>query len=216
MMEEVCKNVFFLQSANESCNSYLVLGRKLALIDSGLSLNAGFLKNSLRQLGFKPEDVELVLHTHGHADHFSADFLFPRAQIRMAEFDALRVSLKDAMFTCSETFGETFFPKISSFFQPGEVISLPPFKLSVIPTPGHTEGSVCFFEKQKKLLFSGDTLFNGGVGRFDMISGSAQRLRRSLEALSKLDFELLLPGHGAILKGRGKENIKNAVETLFV
>lgn len=216
MIDEVSKNVFFLQSSNQSCNAFLLVGRKLALVDTGLSSNAGFLEKSLGQLDFSPGDVELVLHTHGHADHFCADSLFKKAQIRMAEFDAFRISMKDAMFSCSESFGETFFPKINSNFQANEFIQNPPFTLQVIATPGHTEGSVCFFEKSKKLLFSGDTLFNNGVGRFDLISGSRQKLNASLDALARLDFEILLPGHGAILKTGQKQNIKNAVETLFV
>ncbi|MDO8647183.1 MAG: MBL fold metallo-hydrolase [Candidatus Diapherotrites archaeon] len=216
MIDEISKNVFFIQSSNQSCNAFLLVGRKIALIDTGLSSNAGFLEKSLVSIGFSPDDIELVLHTHGHADHFCADSLFKKAQIRMGEFDAFRVSMKDAMFSYSESFGETFFPKISSSFQANEFIQISPFNLQVIATPGHTEGSVCFFEKSKKLLFSGDTLFNNGVGRFDLISGSGQRLHSSLDVLARLDFEILLPGHGAILKTGQKQNIKNAVETLFV
>jgi len=216
MLEEVSENVFFLQSANESCNAYLLVGKTLVLVDSGLSLNSGFLEKSLKQVGFTADDVGLVLHSHGHADHFSADFLFKKALLRMSEFDAVRVSLKDAMFTCSNAFSEDYFPKINSYFSKNELVQIPPFKLQVIQTPGHTEGSVCFFEKSRKLLFSGDTLFAEGVGRFDLISGSRQRLLQSLESLSSLEFETLLPGHGGIFKGSQKQNIKNAVETLFV
>jgi len=216
MIDEVSKNVFFIQSSNQSCNAFLLVGRKIALIDTGLSSNAGFLEKSLASIGFSSDDIELVLHTHGHADHFCADSLFKKAQIRMSEFDAFRVSMKDAMFSYSESFGETFFPKISSNFQANEFIQISPLTLQVIATPGHTEGSVCFLEKSQKLLFSGDTLFNNGVGRFDLISGSGQKLHSSLDALARLDFEILLPGHGAILKTGQKQNIKNAVETLFV
>ena len=216
MIDEVSKNVFFLQSSNQSCNAFLLVGKKLCLVDSGLSSNSGFLQASLKQVGFSPEDIELILHTHGHADHFCADFLFKKAQVRMSEFDAFRISVKDSMFSCSESFGETFFPKINSTFQANELIQNPPFNLQVIATPGHTEGSVCFFEKSNKLLFSGDTLFNNGVGRFDLISGSRQKLNASLDALARLDFETLLPGHGSVLKSGMKQNIKNAVETLFV
>ena len=216
MIEEVSENVFFLQSANESCNAFLLVGKALVLVDSGLGLNSGFLEKSLKQVGFAASDVGLVLHTHGHADHFSADFLFKKAQLRMSEFDAVRVSLKDAMFTCSNSFSESFFPKINSYFSRNEIIQAFPFKLQVLQTPGHTGGSVCFFEKSRKLLFSGDTLFAGGVGRFDLISGSKQKLLDSLNLLLTLDFETLLPGHGVIFKGSQKQNIKNAVETLFV
>lgn len=215
MIEEIAKNVFFICSPNESCNSYFLIGRQNILVDSGLSSSRPLLSKSISSLGFSPEDIDIVLHTHGHADHFCADSLFPKASLRMSEFDALRVSLKDSMFTCSEAFGESFFPKISSFFLQNEVIKVPPFSLQVFQTPGHTEGSVCFLEKKLGLLFSGDTVFSEGIGRFDLISGSRQKLHSSLQALLRLEFDALLPGHGEILKSNAKQSIKNSVDSFF-
>lgn len=215
LIEEVAKNVFFIQSSDSSCNAYFLAGSPSILIDSGLSSNAGLLKSGLAEVGFSPEDIGLILHTHGHADHFCADSLFPKARIRMSEFDALRISAKDSMFSCSESFGETFFPKIHSVFSQNELIRLPPFNLQVISTPGHTEGSVCFLEKSLKLLFSGDTVFSDGVGRFDLISGSRQKLSASIQNLLRLDFKILLPGHGGILKSGAKQSIKNSAENLL-
>ena len=215
MIEEVAKNVFFIQSAGSSCNSYFLVGSSAVLIDSGLSSNSRLLVSSLKEVGFSPEDIDLILHTHGHADHFCADSIFPKAKIRMSEFDALKVSIKDSMFSCSEAFGETFFPKIHSTFSVNELVRIPPFNLQVIPTPGHTEGSVCFLEKSLGLLFSGDTVFSDGVGRFDLISGSKQKLSASIQALLRLGFETLLPGHGGILKSNAKQSIKNSAESFF-
>jgi hydroxyacylglutathione hydrolase len=70
-------------------------------------------------------------------------------------------------------------------------------ELTVLHTPGHTEGSVCLLESESGLLFSGDTLFAGGWGRTDLPGGSAERIVESLARLSSLDERLsVLPGHG--------------------
>jgi glyoxylase-like metal-dependent hydrolase (beta-lactamase superfamily II) len=67
----------------------------------------------------------------------------------------------------------------------------------IIKTPGHTPGSVCFYNKQNHLLFSGDTLFLGLRGRTDFSYGSTKNIFASLKKLMKLEKDtLVLPGHG--------------------
>jgi hydroxyacylglutathione hydrolase len=70
--------------------------------------------------------------------------------------------------------------------------------LSVLHTPGHTEGSVCLLAREGQILLTGDTLFAGGWGRVDLPGGSADQMVESLGRLSALDDDLrVLPGHGA-------------------
>ena len=69
--------------------------------------------------------------------------------------------------------------------------------VKVIPTPGHSEGSVCYLFSDDNLLFSGDTLFQNGFGRTDLPGGDFHKLLESLGRLSALDDNLcVLPGHG--------------------
>ncbi len=66
--------------------------------------------------------------------------------------------------------------------------------LEVIHTPGHTKGSVCLYDRDRKVLFSGDTLFENGKCRTDL-GGDKELLAKSLKKIKKLDVEHLFPGH---------------------
>jgi glyoxylase-like metal-dependent hydrolase (beta-lactamase superfamily II) len=79
----------------------------------------------------------------------------------------------------------------------GGVVRFGSIELTVLHTPGHTEGSVCLLARDKRLLLTGDTLFAGGWGRVDLPGGSAEQMVESLTRLSALDDDLrVLPGHG--------------------
>jgi hydroxyacylglutathione hydrolase len=214
MFESVVPNVHVFYSSNYGSNIYFLIGRKIAVIDASTGTNASEITSGLKSLKIKPEEVDFVLFSHGHADHFGCASLFSKAEKRMHESDAEKIALKDSEFSGAGVFGVKDFPKIDSHYKEGEEIDLKPFTLKVLFTPGHTAGSVCFFEEKNSLLFSGDTLFSGGCGRTDLVSGSEDRLVESIEMLSKLDFKTLLPGHGLILKQGQKANTAEVLKTL--
>ncbi|MEM0360382.1 MAG: MBL fold metallo-hydrolase [Candidatus Diapherotrites archaeon] len=214
MFESVLPNLHVFYSSNYGSNVYFILGKKIAVIDASTGNNAEEILSGLKSLKISPKDVDFLLFSHGHADHFGCASLFSRAEKRMHEFDAEKIALKDADFSGARVFGSKEFPKIDSNYSDGEEIDLKPFSLKVIFTPGHTQGSVCFFDEEHSLLFSGDTLFAGSCGRTDLVSGSEKLLVKSLLMLSKLDFSFLLPGHGLILKQGQRENIAEVLKTL--
>jgi len=218
MFKQISKNIFVLFGENYSCNCYLLKSTSSnALIDSGLPSSLLSIKEFLEAQKVKPESTETILHTHGHLDHFGADLLFKKAKIRMDWFDASFVEKRDEQFTAFTFFpASSSFPKISSYLKEGEIISIPPFKLKVISTPGHTKGSTCFLEEKQKILFSGDTLFKKSIGRTDLPSGSIEDMRSSIQKLEKLKFSILCPGHGEILEGKElqKKNFAIAKELL--
>ena len=168
------------------------------MIDSSAAQNSELLQNSLLQLNIQPEQVDLVLHSHGHADHFGCSHLFKNAEFKMHKFDAEFVNKKDPEFTASSIIPTAHFPEINDFLSENQVLDLGGFKLRVISTPGHTQGSICFFEESQGLLFSGDTVFRDGFGRVDLPSGSAEQLLASVKKISALNLKFLLPGHGPI------------------
>ena len=70
-------------------------------------------------------------------------------------------------------------------------------RLRIIPTPGHTPGSVFFYCEEEGVAFSGDTLFRGSIGRTDLEGGSMFQIIQSLRTISQLpDTTIILPGHG--------------------
>ena len=78
----------------------------------------------------------------------------------------------------------------------GDTLELGDLKLEIMHTPGHTKGSMCILVNE--IMFSGDTLFAGSMGRTDLYSGDSDRMKASLKKLKQLTINYtVLPGHGA-------------------
>jgi len=203
MFQEILPNVFAFISENEGSNCFLLKGGKqTALIDSSTAENKHALFSSLSKLSLHPKDISLILHTHGHADHFGLDKEFPEARIAMHELDAQLINSKNQEFACTQFFPNTPLPKISLFLKDSQTIDFGNFQMQTILTPGHTAGSVCFFLASENALFSGDTLFAEGFGRTDLPTGNTQKMLESLKKLQKMPLKALLPAHGPVLQGK--------------
>lgn len=178
------------------------------------------------------EDLRLypryILLTHGHFDHTGAvsnlmDF-FHRYEPELAP-PILALHHDDAVFVNPETrysLFDTLSPQQRRFAEiiwapipvPDMLLhdgdSIGPFK--VIHTPGHSSGSVCFFNEDEQQLFSGDTLFAGGIGRSDGPGGSGESIRKSLEKLLAMDADIqVFPGHGPTTTIGGEAWMKDQV-----
>ncbi|NLH69639.1 MAG: MBL fold metallo-hydrolase [Brooklawnia sp.] len=80
----------------------------------------------------------------------------------------------------------------------GDQVCLGSDTLAVLETPGHTPGSICLLDEANQILFTGDTLFESGIGRTDFVRGNAADMRATLLRLGRLSADLsVLPGHGA-------------------
>ena len=77
-------------------------------------------------------------------------------------------------------------------------------ELEIIHSPGHSPGCICFYARREKVLICGDVIFAGNTGRVDFPGGSADELKKSINELSKLEIEYLLPGHMEIVTGAEK------------
>ncbi len=197
MFRKLFPNLLVFEPKTFGSNAYLLLGKRIALVDS--STDANGLQKALAKLGLHPDDITLILHTHAHADHFFCDSLFKKAKIAMHAADAEAMNAENTKYTCSDFFNNKEFPKIDLILKNSQKIDLGNFNLQVIHTPGHTSGSVCLYGKKHKILFSGDTIFpEGGRGRTDLPGGDEKAMAKSLEMLKKLDYKMLCAGHGEI------------------
>ena len=179
------------------------------------------LAQAMEKDGFKMEDTGLVIATHSHPDHIEA-----------AE---LVVKKSGALFTLSRdedefyrTVGVSFFqmfgskpPQVDpSFYLKEGDLSLGAkdnkLAVKVLLTPGHSPGSISLYMEGDKILISGDVVFAGSIGRTDFPGGSPSLLRKSIDELSQLDVEYLVPGHsteaGSIIAG--KDNVKRNFYTV--
>lgn len=141
--------------------------------------------------------------THGHFDHVMALWdlkeRFPEARIAVGRKDAHLLTKKECqasldMFALGEA---PDFPELDILLDDGDVTD---FGFTAIGTPGHTAGSLCFYSKDEKILFSGDTLFYGSIGRTDL-GGDYSTMMSSLKLLDRTvvdDDTKVLPGHGGM------------------
>ncbi len=191
-----------------AANCYLLLDEKNAIIDVGGDIQ--FILNAISRY-ISPKELDYVILTHSHYDHAAAAGHF-KGMAKIAIHEDEYALLKAQGFT-SFMFGVSFKPfEPDIMLKGGEVIDLGEIKLEVIHTPGHSPGSICLYEREKKWLFSGDTVFaHGSFGRVDLPGGSARELIKSLEMLSKLDVENLYPGHEDVVEGNAKRHIANSL-----
>jgi glyoxylase-like metal-dependent hydrolase (beta-lactamase superfamily II) len=147
--------------------------------------------------------VAAILITHGHADHIAGNAAikerFPAAPLIIGRGDAPK--LTDPELNLSLPFGfEVTSPPADRLVDEGETLDLAGIPLVVYDTPGHSAGHVVFVHRGGSpwLVFGGDVLFRGSVGRTDIPEGSFEQLRTSIE--EKLfvlaDDTIVLPGHG--------------------
>jgi len=179
-------------------NCYLIgckNSRKAAVIDPGGEEDVDLILNLLQENNF---DLKYIINTHGHADHIAGNKALKantKALLLIHRLDALM--LIDANKNLSIFEGkEICSSPADRFLEEGDKIILGLLKLTVFHTPGHTPGGISL--ALNNIVFTGDTLFAGGVGRTDLPDGSYQDLQKSIkEKLLILDDDkIIYPGHG--------------------
>lgn len=216
MFQEILPKISAFISENFGSNCFLLKGEKeTALIDSSSNENKEAVISGLSRLNLKPKDISLILHTHGHADHFGLDKLFSKARIAMHALDAEQINNGNQEFACTQFFSGTKMPRVSLFLEDNQEVDFGGLSLKVVHSPGHTPGSIYFFLREEKALFSGDTVFKEGFGRTDLSGGNPQKMAESLKKLQKLPFAALFPGHGNVLLGE-EENRTSLKRTLEI
>ena len=194
-------HAFLWTNPNENnCNTYLINGDYKILIDPGHYNLFEHVLEGLSALSLSLEDIDLVIITHGHPDHMEGIKKFAGTSTRIAVSKIEMNFIQQAAPHYGEALGITRFQP-DLFLQEGD-LKLGDMNFRVINTPGHSPGSVCLYWLDNKVLFTGDVVFNQGVGRTDLPGGNGLELKESIKLLSGLEVEHLLTGHGDIISGR--------------
>jgi len=149
-----------------------------------------------QQLGDEGWDLRFIVSTHRHWDHIGDN-----AEAVIATGATLAAHVADRHGLEQPDPASAPFPIPPSVpaldLAEGSRIRFGDIDLSVLHTPGHTEGSVCLLSNEERVVITGDTLFAGGWGRTDLPGGDAEQMVESLARLSTLEPGLtMLPGHG--------------------
>ncbi len=187
-------------SAN-NCNTYLIDGPTRVLIDPGHRDLFDHVKQGFGELGLTLEDIGLIICTHAHPDHIEAVQLFHALPTPVTLHYKAWKFLQTMDKYSNNIFAISSNSIAPDFFLKNGDISINGLNLKVFHTPGHSPGSICLYCPEQKLLFTGDLVFKGGIGRTDLPGGDGSRLIQSIKGLSGLELEWLLPGHGDIIDG---------------
>ena len=177
-------------------NCYFAINEKtqeMLVIDPGDC--AQLLAEKIKQKGLKPK---AILLTHGHFDHaMAAEELAGIFGGKIYAHEAEKETLEQSGLNASGMIGRRDSYQADVFVKDGQVLQLAGMDLTVLHTPGHTEGGCCFYSEEDKVLFSGDTLFCQSVGRTDFPRGSMSQLIRSIRGklLVLPDDVKVYPGH---------------------
>jgi hydroxyacylglutathione hydrolase len=177
-----------------NCNAYLIDKGGKILIDPGHLKYFSHVTRSMEGLKISLDEIKLVILTHGHPDHAEA---FQRLDGR-----ALFAMNKEEHLFIGKFVGNYLsIPEPDLFLGEGD-LTVDDQRFLVIVTPGHSPGSICLYWPEKKALFSGDLIFNQGIGRTDLPGGNGKQLKESIQRIEELDIEILLPGHGGLVIGK--------------
>ena len=209
-------------------NVYLLSGgEELALVDAGAGPGEDRILENVRSLGYEPAQIGHIFLTHAHADHAGgaaslAERLGARVYLSELEREALENADEEAL-GLSIARWNGYYPedyrlrpcKVDVILRGDEKLRCGDLELAVIPTPGHSTGSVCFLVdiEEGMALFAGDTVFAGG--RISLIVAPGSNLlamQESVTHLGGLNVTSLLPGHGIFPLEGGQEHIDQTIE----
>lgn len=183
-------------------NCYIVSNNdnECIIIDCGAHSNGeyAYIEQYISDNALTPK---MHLLTHGHFDHImGAKWIFEKygcAPIICSEDVNIYNNIKEE----AENFGFTLdhnLPPVTRCLNDGDTIDFGSCTFNVIHTPGHSRGSIVFYCASEHIAFTGDTLFNGSIGRTDLPGGSMFQIINSLRKLTQLpDDTTVYPGHGS-------------------
>lgn len=196
---------FYPERGMLDCNTYVIKGTPTIIIDPGSTQFLTALLQEMRQDGIDAKDIDIIANTHLHGDHCGAN----EALKQLSGAKILSHPLQKQFYnvTVIETARFFGFPPMgftTDSYTDNNKLDTGDIALELIPSPGHSPDSICFYCQKDKLLICGDVIFAGNTGRADLPGGNADELKHSIEELSQLEIDYLLPGHMDIVTSSEK------------
>jgi hydroxyacylglutathione hydrolase len=205
---KIADNVYcYPEGGMFDCNTYLIKDEKTIIIDAGSEQAINTKIAAMAKDGIKPEDIDIITITHLHPDHFWANSTLQQASGAEIIIHPLHRQYYDYLVhDVGSMFGMPDLDfKTDRYFENDE-LDTGSRTLKLIHAPGHSPESICFYDSVSGLLAVGDVIFDHNVGRSDLPAGNSSQLKESINKLSDLNAELLLPGHMGYVSGA--ENVK--------
>jgi len=192
-------------------NIYIIKGEIPTVIDCGTGLYNKEVVRDIKKI-IDPSLIKQIILTHEHFDHCGGvkkiyEITNNKAQVIAHEYATEKIERGESYF--ARMLGGVM-PKmhVDVKLKDGDSLTIGNELFKVIHTPGHTPGCICLYSKVSKSLISGDTVFSlGSFGRYDLPSGDANLLKKSIELLAKLDIVNLYPGHESFIEGNANEHL---------
>src|SRR4030042_451258 len=209
---------FYPEQGMLDCNTYVIKGSPGIIIDPG---NADFLisrAGGMKKDGIDPADIGIIVNTHLHVDHCGANESFKKLSgAKIALHPVQKQNYMLVVIDGTRLFGMEPSEFTEDYLLEEDRLDNGNVALELIKSPGHSPDCVCFYDRQNKVLICGDVLFEMNTGRADLPGGNGEDLKKSIEALSRLDIEYLLPGHMGVVTGADKvtENFNFIRDNVF-
>lgn len=197
----------FFQRSFPSANMILVKGERPILVDSGFGGDIAETKFLLRDSGFPPESVTLIVNTHYHCDHaggnsaLQAEHDIPIAAHR---WEAELVNRRDREACSSEWLRQPMEPyTVTRPLSEGDQIESGGARLEVVETPGHTLGHISLYAPEERVLLGGDLFHPDDIAWLNPFRegvGAVLRAVESLEKLARLKIAWACSGHGTYIQ----------------
>jgi hydroxyacylglutathione hydrolase len=196
---------FYPEQGMLDCNTYVVTGSPGIIIDPG---NTEFLTSrvgGMKKDGIDPADIGIIVNTHLHMDHYGADEAFKRLSgAKIALHPVQKENYRRVVIDGARFFGMEPLELTEDSVLDGSTLGNDSAEMEMIVSPGHSPDCVCFYNRKDRVLVCGDVIFEMNTGRVDLPGGNGGDLKKSIESLSQLDIEYLLPGHMDIVSGAEK------------
>jgi glyoxylase-like metal-dependent hydrolase (beta-lactamase superfamily II) len=200
-------------------NIFLVAdGNRFVLFDAGIQHFYQETCLAIRDLGLNLRNLSRLILTHTHLDHSGSTPMFQRdaknVEVWVSKEEGSLLEQGDDTIVLGSMLGHRLPPiDVARKLEEGDVLEVGDFTFQVLHTPGHSAGSLCFFEPKNQLLISGDVVFrHGSFGRVDFPTGNGKQLTQSIARLAELPVEMLLPGHMDIALKDGQREIQLSLQ----